>query len=285
MEAVSAAASIAGLLSIAGHVVNGLIKLNDFVQAAKEMDIRTESLNAKVGLLSETLEDVNALLQTYERSLPSIVETSWEPNIATLRSHLVRCGKDLDEWSKSYKSVKKSTSKRRKFLDIIQNKRLRGISDMEIKLTAHRSQLIFDISVLNAASSLRKIYSWKLGILARSDHFLTILWYEAVFGNRKNLVLSSMDGAGKFLMILKDAFPWDGLVNSMPDNASKMDVDEEDESSSWTRSDGAVDLNMSDTVSREGERPSKLIGKIKGHLLLIQPFVHSPSPIPQSNPR
>ncbi|EXF79573.1 hypothetical protein CFIO01_03690 [Colletotrichum fioriniae PJ7] len=140
MEAVSAAASIAGLLSVAGHVVNGLIKLNGFVQAAKEMDIRTESLNAKVGLLSETLEDVKALLHAYERNISSIVETSWESNIATLRSHLVRCGKDLDEWSKSHKTVGKSTSKRQKFLDIIQNKRLRGISDMENKLTAHRSQ-------------------------------------------------------------------------------------------------------------------------------------------------
>ncbi|KAI3549407.1 hypothetical protein CSPX01_02515 [Colletotrichum filicis] len=161
MEAVSAAASIAGLLSVAGHVVSGLIKLNDFVLAAKEMDIGTESLNAKVGLLSETLEDVKTLLQTYERNLASIVETSWESNIATLRSHL------------SYKSVKRSTSKRRKFLDIIQNKRLRGISDMETKLTAHRSELICDISVLNAAFSMAGLA--RIGAVQEGLHQLTEL--------------------------------------------------------------------------------------------------------------
>ncbi|KAK2063587.1 hypothetical protein LY76DRAFT_601688 [Colletotrichum caudatum] len=91
MEAVSAAASIAGLLSVTGHVISGLVKLNDFVQSARELRIRTESLEAKVGLLSGTLAE---------------------------------------------------------------NKRLRGLADMESKLTHHRSQLILDIATLNLASSL-----------------------------------------------------------------------------------------------------------------------------------
>ncbi|KAK1475350.1 hypothetical protein CABS01_03627 [Colletotrichum abscissum] len=193
MEAVSAAASIAGLLSVAGHVVNGLIKLNGFVQAAKDMDIRTESLNAKVGLLSETLEDIKALLQAYEKNLASIIETSWEPNISTLRSHLVRCGKDLDEWSKSYKSVGKSTSKRRKFLDNIQNKRLRGISDMEIKLTAHRSQLIFDLSVLNAASSMAGLA--KIDAVQEGLHQLTELSLQSNATNDESLASAAEESA------------------------------------------------------------------------------------------
>ncbi|EXF79574.1 hypothetical protein CFIO01_03691 [Colletotrichum fioriniae PJ7] len=111
------------------------------------------------------------------------------------------------------------------------------------------------VSLSDRTPSIRRVYHWKLGLLAHSDHFLTMLWYGAVFGNYKNMLLSSMDGAGKFLTILKDAFPWDGLVQSKPDTSSKMDVDDEEgESSSWTRSDGAVDFNMSDTVPRE-ERP------------------------------
>ncbi|KXH38446.1 hypothetical protein CNYM01_09582 [Colletotrichum nymphaeae SA-01] len=193
MEAVSAAASIAGLLSVAGHVVNGLIKLNGFVQAAKEMDIRTESLNTKVGLLSETLEEIKALLQAYEKNLASIIETSWELNIATLRSHLVRCGKDLDEWSKSHKSVGKSTSKRQKFLDIIQNKRLRGISDMETKLMAHRSQLICDIGVLNAASSMAGLA--KIDAVQEGLHQLTELNLRSNTINDESLATAAEESA------------------------------------------------------------------------------------------
>lgn len=113
------------------------------------------------------------------------------------------------------------------------------------------------VSLSDRTPSIRRVYHWKLGLLAHSDHFLTMLWYGAVFGNHKNVLLFSMDGAGKFLTILKDAFTWDGLVQSKLDDSIQMDVDDEGESSSWTRSDGAVDFNMSDTVPRE-ERPFAL---------------------------
>ncbi|KAK2046434.1 hypothetical protein LZ31DRAFT_629912 [Colletotrichum somersetense] len=154
MEAVSAAASIAGLLSVTGHVISGLVKLNDFVQSARELRIRTESLEAKVGLLSGTLAEVKAMLHTFEKTPARRNWDAWESSTVTLRSHLVRCGKDLDEWARSSTFANTSVSRRRKFLDIIQNKRLRGLADMESKLTHHRSQLILDIGTLNAASSL-----------------------------------------------------------------------------------------------------------------------------------
>ncbi|KZL80000.1 hypothetical protein CI238_07291 [Colletotrichum incanum] len=171
MEAVSAAASIAGLLSVTGHVINGIVKLNDFIQTAQELEIRTESVSTKVELLSGTLAELEAMLQNLEKTPATRNRFSWESNITTLRSHLVRCGKDIDEWIRSSTAAKNSTSKRRRFLDIIQNKRLRGVADMESKLIHHRSQLILDISTLNVTSSLLGLE--KLDAVQEEMHKLT----------------------------------------------------------------------------------------------------------------
>lgn len=55
MEVISVVASIAGLLSLSGQVVGGLVKLNHFIQEYRGLENRTESLIKEAELLAKSL--------------------------------------------------------------------------------------------------------------------------------------------------------------------------------------------------------------------------------------
>ncbi|OHE92842.1 hypothetical protein CORC01_11848 [Colletotrichum orchidophilum] len=149
MEAVSAAASVAGLLSVAGHVLSGLVKLNAFIQDVKEADARAQRLTTEAGLLSKTLIDFQSLLNTLDEKALDENRPFWVQHFALFCSRLEDCAQDLDAWTKSHRPGDVQSSKRRKIIDGIQNKRSQELSEMESKLARHRSQIVLDMNTIN----------------------------------------------------------------------------------------------------------------------------------------
>ncbi|KAF4778351.1 hypothetical protein HER10_EVM0003480 [Colletotrichum scovillei] len=149
MEAVSAAASVAGLLSVAGHVLNGLVKLNGFIQDLKEADERAQRLTAEAHLLSQTLLDFKSLLNTLDEKALDANRPFWVQHFAIFCSRLKDCNHDLDTWTESHRTGDGSSSKRRKIMDGMTNKKGRDISEMESKLARHRSQIVLDMNTIN----------------------------------------------------------------------------------------------------------------------------------------
>ncbi|KAK1708286.1 hypothetical protein BDP67DRAFT_525454 [Colletotrichum lupini] len=154
MEAVSAAASVAGLLSVAGHVLNGLVKLNAFIQDLKEADARAQRLTAEAHLLSQTLIDFKSLLNKLDEKALDGSRLLWVQQFATFSSRLEDCVRDLDTWTESYRPEDGPSSKRQKIIEGISNKRSREISEMESKLARHRSQIVLDMNTINGWMSL-----------------------------------------------------------------------------------------------------------------------------------
>ncbi|KAL2872958.1 hypothetical protein SGCOL_011905 [Colletotrichum sp. CLE4] len=151
MEAVSAAASVAGLLSVAGHVLNGLVKLNAFIQDFREANARAQRLTAEADLLSQTLIDFKSLLKKLDENALDENRPFWVQQFATFSSRLENCDRDLnlDTWTELYRPAYGPTSKRRRIVGGISNKRGRDFLEMESKLARHRSQIVLDMGTIN----------------------------------------------------------------------------------------------------------------------------------------
>ncbi|KAK1847598.1 hypothetical protein CCHR01_09750 [Colletotrichum chrysophilum] len=148
MEAISVAASIAGLVGIAGQAISGVIKLDGFIQDVKELDGRTESLTKEARSLAITLNHVKSLLESLGGA-PAQSDTSpWNAKVAELSLHLKDCHNDLVEWTSPADARPRHSSKRQRIIDAIRNRRLREISGIESKIERHRSQLSVDLGAL-----------------------------------------------------------------------------------------------------------------------------------------
>ncbi|KAK1447520.1 hypothetical protein CMEL01_09359 [Colletotrichum melonis] len=154
MEAVSAAASIAGLLSVAGHVLTGLVKLNAFIQDAKEAGTRAQRLTKETDIFCTTLVDFNSLLNTLDEKVVASNQSFLLPHCDRSRSRLEECLQYLDAWTVSQQSEDEKSSKRRVIIDGTQNKSIREMLELEAKLSHHRSQVGLDMGAINIGLSL-----------------------------------------------------------------------------------------------------------------------------------
>ncbi|KAI3549409.1 hypothetical protein CTAM01_02663 [Colletotrichum tamarilloi] len=118
MEAVSAAASIAGLLSVAGHVLTGLVKLNAFIQDVKEAGARAQRLTKEAVVFSTILIDFNSLLNTLDEKVVANNQSFLVPHCDRSRSHLEECLQYLNAWTVSQRSEDEKPSKRRMIIDV-----------------------------------------------------------------------------------------------------------------------------------------------------------------------
>jgi hypothetical protein len=96
MEAVAAASSIAGLVSLAGQALEGILKLRGFFKdcasASKTVDRFLRDLNS----LIQTLEDVKSLVPRLEKVASSTFNN--KTMITSLQIQLEDCSKDVYEW-------------------------------------------------------------------------------------------------------------------------------------------------------------------------------------------
>lgn len=91
MEAVAAAASIAGIITVVGQSIDGLIKFSDFFS-----DISSASKT-----ISRLLTDINSLIRTLEE-IGSVLEQAQArrrgQNLASLDIKLEDCARDVQLW-------------------------------------------------------------------------------------------------------------------------------------------------------------------------------------------
>ncbi|KAH0429345.1 hypothetical protein CcaCcLH18_08467 [Colletotrichum camelliae] len=148
-----AAASVVGLLSFTGQILNGLVKLSEFIQDRRESDSRAENASLETVLLTSTIKELRNILQNLKDS--SFAGTGWQlaSHIVTLQTHLESCGRDLDEWVENQISTGESSSKRQKAGDFLSNRRVRAVRDLESKLSSHRAQINLGIGALNISMS------------------------------------------------------------------------------------------------------------------------------------
>ncbi|KAH9236604.1 hypothetical protein K456DRAFT_1430191 [Colletotrichum gloeosporioides 23] len=147
------AASVVGLLSFTDQILNGLVKLNDFIQDHKETDSRTANAILETELLISTITELKSILQSLKDSSFAGNSWVWGSQIATLQTHLESCGKDLDEWVGSQSSIGGSPSKRQRVGAVLSNRRIRAVRDLESKLASHRAQINLGIGALNVSVS------------------------------------------------------------------------------------------------------------------------------------
>lgn len=96
MEAVAAASSIAGLVSLAGQALDGILKrrgfFKDCVSASKTVDRFLRDLNS----LIQTLEDVKSIITRLKNATASTFNN--KAMISSLQIQLEDCSKDVHEW-------------------------------------------------------------------------------------------------------------------------------------------------------------------------------------------
>lgn len=149
IESMEVAASVVGLLSFSGQILNGLVKLSEFIQDHREADSRAENALRETQLLTSTVTKLRDILQNLRDSSSTGTVRQLATHIVTLQTHLESCGRDLDEWVENRMSAGGSSSKLRKVDDFLSNRRARVVRDLESRLSSHRAQISLSIGSLN----------------------------------------------------------------------------------------------------------------------------------------
>ncbi|MCJ1429012.1 hypothetical protein MMC29_006925 [Sticta canariensis] len=177
MEIVSAAAGVAGLISLAGQTIQGIIKLKTFfVDVSRSQKTILEFLH-EIECLNRTLEDVRSLLSKIQRQATI---SSSDGSVATLEAFLVDCSTDIKEWIIDAEKINPASRKGAeaffKRFRVAVNKR--GISDLGRRVANHQSRIGTSISVLG-----------------RSLDFLTLEGISDANSKIDNMTKSQSDGA------------------------------------------------------------------------------------------
>ncbi|KAK5740128.1 hypothetical protein LTR17_004840 [Elasticomyces elasticus] len=95
MEAVAAAASIAGLVALAGQCISGAEKMISFCNEVRTAEWRVMRLKEDVNSLLRSLQDAAELCERLEHDIPAI---GAQAKITSLQCHLDDCNKALAGW-------------------------------------------------------------------------------------------------------------------------------------------------------------------------------------------
>ena len=103
MEALAAASSVAGLLSLAGQCVSGAQNLHSLYRDIGAISHTVETFMKDVNGLLRTLEDVKALLEKIQHQAPWLAD---EVSLTSLKLQLEDCDHDISLWLRTAQSTK-----------------------------------------------------------------------------------------------------------------------------------------------------------------------------------
>lgn len=98
MEAVAAASSIAGIVSLAGQALSGIVKLRAFFQNCTSASKTIERLLRDLNSLIQTLEDVREIVLKLDETAAVTFDT--KSILSSLQIQLEDCTKDVYDWVK-----------------------------------------------------------------------------------------------------------------------------------------------------------------------------------------
>ncbi len=104
MEAVGAAASVAGILGLVGQCLDGILKLRAFFESTKRAPKTIKGLMEELAALDSILEQVRTLvkgIQDRQRDLGPAPSTLLDE----LRDHVRSCEQDACEWARVAKDL------------------------------------------------------------------------------------------------------------------------------------------------------------------------------------
>lgn len=142
MEAVAAAASIAGIITVVGQSIDGLIKFSDFFS-----DISSASKT-----ISRLLNDINSLIQVLE-NIGNVLEHARarrkNQNFASLDIKLEDCAKDVQIWLATARLLRPGSDSGgkawlRKFRLAVNNTAIQTIRE---EIGRHRQTLCLSLAV------------------------------------------------------------------------------------------------------------------------------------------
>ena len=142
MEAVAAAASVAGIITVVGQSIDGLIKFSDFFS-----DISSASKT-----ISRLLNDINSLIQVLE-NISNVLERARArgrgQNFALLDIKLADCAKDVEVWLATARLLRPSSDSGgkawlRKFRLAVNNTAIQTIRD---EIGRHKQSLSLSLAV------------------------------------------------------------------------------------------------------------------------------------------
>lgn len=148
MEAVAAAASIAGIITVVGQSIDGLIKFSEFFS-----DISSASKT-----ISRLLNDINSLIQVLE-NIGDVLERAQArrrgQNFASLDIKLEDCAKDVQIWLATARLLRPGSDSGgkawlRKFRLAVNNTAIQTIRE---EIGRHRQTLCLSLAVFGRCAS------------------------------------------------------------------------------------------------------------------------------------
>jgi hypothetical protein len=147
MEGLAAATSVAGVLSLAGSTIDGIVKLHEFFKDVSTASKTVERFLQSINSLIKLMEDVKTLLESVaeRQTLPSM-----DIKIAALQIQLEDCSKDVYSWLNLAREHHPgfSTGSRagfKKFWVAVNKSGVRGIAE---DIREHKHGIVASLSVL-----------------------------------------------------------------------------------------------------------------------------------------
>ncbi|KAK3656363.1 hypothetical protein LTR56_003065 [Elasticomyces elasticus] len=151
MEVVAGAASIAGLIGLAGQCIIGAAKMVSFCNEVRMAGSRAQQLKDNVNSLLRTLQDAAELCEKLEHDVPA---TGAQAKITSLQYHLEDCNKAMCGWIAIIKKHQQS-SERAWFKQVWHavNKTLRD--DLHKELDRRRQEISLTLTLIGSTINLK----------------------------------------------------------------------------------------------------------------------------------
>ncbi|KAF8847407.1 hypothetical protein BDZ45DRAFT_699232 [Acephala macrosclerotiorum] len=196
MEVIGAIASIAGILSLAGQALNGIIVLQGFFQSCASESHSIQRFLKRLNDLIQILEHARDLM-TKLRTAPSKIVP--ESILASLQIQLDDCNKDVYRWLAMAKPCLPASNMGtkaafKKFLLALERQRM---TDIYVEIAAHKDNIMTKLSVIGRCFDIDQ--STTLEVLCKRlkawDGFEQSI--ELVNGERKDALVPSYENVSQ----------------------------------------------------------------------------------------
>ena len=147
MDVVSAAPSVAGILSIIGQNIDGIIKLINFFS-----NVTTASRTIVIFLrdIKSLLLALNDVEDLFSHISLSVLSRKCATNVASLQVELEDCYRDVCQWFKAASSLRPSASTNAKawFKKLWISVRQDSVKDIRSEIGRHRQAILLNLALL-----------------------------------------------------------------------------------------------------------------------------------------
>jgi hypothetical protein len=147
MEGLATASSVAGVLSLAGQTIDGIVKLQEFFKSVKGATRTIETFMRDINMLIKTIEDVKSMLSKISEAL---TKERTDLRIIALKFQLQDCSKDIYDWLKlaqeHHPGFSTGTKAGFKKFWVAANKA--GVLGISQEVKEHRNSIVASLSVL-----------------------------------------------------------------------------------------------------------------------------------------